>query len=418
MAKQRKRSTRIPKLSYSDNRGIGWFVSYRDPQTGVSKKHRFGNNLTKTEAQEAYYAWLSSHVSGKPVAKPSAAKSVTPSVQLDRVAAQIRKGSLIEVTTGMLAYDTKRIRDPHTARFKGSILQKQFDSIYQLAHYFLNFLNKQHGQGAVARMTLADLTMEDVEAYNLHLVQTDYSESQVRKRMQIVQSIVNRAGRPEHGRQMLGWNWDARDVFHGRPDKPVTLPTVQHLQLILKKTNEQRTAMIWMAIGLGFGQSDLAKSRPEHFDADNYDMRRGKTGIERYGQMPPLVWACLERYRKVCPRKKGDLLFLTEDNHPLVHGQSDSVVAWWSYTRENLKDEQGKPANAGLNGFYSLRHTGATEFGSRPGCSLAAMRGWLGHSISSVIADRYMKPVSPENKDLIAWVRKSLTQTDPESVLK
>ena len=57
-----------------------------------------------------------------------------------------------------------------------------------------------------------------------------------------------------------------------------------------------------------------------------------------------------------------------------------------------------------------LRHLGATEFGSRLGCWIVAMKRWLGHSASSKMADPYMKPVSPEDREVVEWVRKRLTK--------
>jgi hypothetical protein len=42
--------------------------------------------------------------------------------------------------------------------------------------------------------------MTDVEAYNQMLVSTGgFSESQVKKRLQVIKQIIDRAGRPEHG---------------------------------------------------------------------------------------------------------------------------------------------------------------------------------------------------------------------------
>ena len=42
VASASERKKRIPKLSYTDSRGIGWHVSFRDPTSGLPKKHRFG----------------------------------------------------------------------------------------------------------------------------------------------------------------------------------------------------------------------------------------------------------------------------------------------------------------------------------------------------------------------------------------
>ena len=67
----------------------------------------------------------------------------------------------------------------------------------------------------------------------------------------------------------------------------------------------------------------------------------------------------------------------------------------------------------GLSGFYVLRHLGATEFGSRPGCSLSDIRRWLGHAASSSMADVYMRPVAPEHRDVVEWVRARLLGNKP-----
>ena len=36
------RRKKVPKLSFTENQGIGWHVSYRDPSTGLPRRHRFG----------------------------------------------------------------------------------------------------------------------------------------------------------------------------------------------------------------------------------------------------------------------------------------------------------------------------------------------------------------------------------------
>jgi hypothetical protein len=67
-----------------------------------------------------------------------------------------------------------------------------------------------------------------------------------------------------------------------------------------------------------------------------------------------------------------------------------------------------KKLGKNLGGFYVLRHIGAPEFSSRPACSIGGMRGWLGHDASSAVADVYMRPVSPEQRPVVEWVRKQL----------
>ncbi len=400
MAKHQKK--RIPKLSYTANRKTGFYVAYRDPTTGKPRKHVFGM-IPREQAGELYNQWLAAHLLGKTPSKKQPIPVVIPAAA-DTVQADIVQGSLLHVASGLLTFDQSRLRKDGAPRTKGTIGHKQFDSRRDLARNFLEFLNSRHGKGAVTRMTLVDLRMEDVEEYNRKLAHDGRSDSLVTKSMQVVKAIIDRAGRPEYGKQLLPWNWDSRDPYSGKPDKPITLPSVKQLKLILGKCDERRTCMIWMAIGLGFGQGDLSVARVEHFDEESYDMRRAKTGIERYGDVPRLVWRCIQNYLAKNPRDKDALLFVTEKGMPLVHGHTDSVVQWWDELRRSLKED-----GSNLNGFYSFRHLGATEYGSRPGCSISGMRRWLGHSASSAVADRYSKPISPEYKAVVEWVRKALS---------
>jgi integrase len=163
--------------------------------------------------------------------------------------------------------------------------------------------------------------------------------------------------------------------------------------------------MIWMGIGLGFGPSDLAVVRAGQIDEETYDLRRGKTGIERYGETPKLVWNLVNRYVKEVKRKSGELLFVTRTGKPVVHGRTNSLHLWW----DQLRKDAGESKET-LGGFYMLRHLGATEYGSRPGSSIGQVKRWLGHSASSRVADQYMKPVSPEDKKVIEWVRSALSR--------
>ena len=132
-------------------------------------------------------------------------------------------------------------------------------------------------------------------------------------------------------------------------------------------------------------------------------MRRGKTGIERYGSTPPLVWAYVSAYLEEHPRRSDRLMFTARQGQPLVSGNSDAVKRWWTHLRNKIGEDKES-----LQGFYILRHLGATEFGSRPNSSIGEMKRWLGHSASSSIADVYMKPVPPENQEVVEWVRNRL----------
>jgi len=405
----KRRKNRVPQLKYTETRNIGWHVSFRDPRTGTPRRHQFGM-VSRKEAEVAYHEWVAAHLRGEtPSTKPKVGRRklgqqiASPKSKPIGVAAEITEGSLLHVTSGFLHYEESRVGADGGVRRQGTITRKTYETRKLCAHEFLQFLNSRNGQDAIGRMLLADLTMQDVEAYNQLLVTADYSSSQVNKRVQVVKAIIDRAGRPEHGSQLLSWNWDSRDVSHGNPAESRKLPTLTQLKLVLQHCDEQRTAMVWMAIGCGFGQRDLAQVRVEQFDKKSYDLRRGKTGIERYGETPPMVWSAIRDYLRKSRRSGSDLMFITEKGMPLVHGNCDSVVLWWTRLRTKLGDDCKS-----LGGFYSLRHLGATEFGSRAGCSIGEVKRWLGHSASSQVADVYMKPVSPEDRAIVEWVSKSL----------
>ena len=140
-----------------------------------------------------------------------------------------------------------------------------------------------------------------------------------------------------------------------------------------------------------------------------YDLRRGKTGVERFGETPPLVWSLVQQYTEEANRPKGELLFVTAKGYPLVHGRSDAVTQWWNRLRARIGETQ-----KALGGFYTLRHLGATEYGSRPGCSIGEMKRWLGHSANSTVADVYMRPVSPSIAGTVALIRDRLLRMQPQ----
>ena len=268
---------------------------------------------------------------------------------------------------------------------------------------FLKFINKRYGPGSAGKISVLDLKMQDVEAYNAKLVEADFSEQLVSKRLLAVKAVIDRAGRPEHGEQILTWNWGSRDKLRGKAGSSRVLPSLPQLKAILKDCDARSQAIVWMAIGLGFGQGDLAAVRVGQIDAKNYDLRRGKTGLERYGETPSGVWKLISAYLKEVPREMGDLLFITGTGQPLLHGNTDTVHLWWRRLRISMGLLENRLADFTCCGIWAL-----TEFGSRPGCSIGGMRRWLGHAASSAVADVYMRPVSPEHRSVVEWVRKEI----------
>ena len=390
---------RIPKLCHTTTRGLGWHVNYRDTDTGVAKKHRFAVE-TEGEAKVAYTQWLARHLAG---GDGDGAEPKPRAVRASAGGPAIAPGSLVEVASGLIRLMEASVREEGVPKARGTVARPVFTDRQKHIKDFLAFINKRHGKGAAARMRVEDLPMADVEVFNRQLVDKGYSASQVGKRMQMIKRIIDRAGRPEHGQQMLAWNWDSRDIVHGKPSKRRALPTVKQLEKLLEATDDRGRTMIWMGIGLGFGAADLSVLRVGQIDAEAYDLRRGKTGIERFGTTPPLVWRTISSYIKEQGRKEGELVFVTRDGLPLVHARSNAVTQWWARLRTRIGE---KPKT--LSGFYVMRHLGASEFGSRPGTSIAEMKRWLGHSAASEMADVYMRPLPPEYKAVIEWVRSRL----------
>jgi integrase len=93
-----------------------------------------------------------------------------------------------------------------------------------------------------------------------------------------------------------------------------------------------------------------------------------------------------------------------------AHGPSNAVTQWWNRLRESIDENRET-----LFGFHALRHLGVTEFGSRPGTSIGGVKRWLGHTPSSNVADLYVRPVRPEYREVVNWVRAKLTRNHPAS---
>ena len=236
---------------------------------------------------------------------------------------------------------------------------------------FLAF-NHRHGDGAVGQLRLADLTLLDVEAYNQYLVSKRFSVNTVSHKMQVVKRIIDRAGRQEYGEQELPWNWDSVDRSPGRAPKQKQLPTLEQLKKLHNKADARGRAMIWMGIGLGFGQGDLAAIRVDDIDEQGYDLRRSKTGIDRYGATPPGVWRAVQAYLDEKPRPRGSALFVTRNGKPLVHTKSDSVLQWWNRLRTSI-GETKETLDLILHSPPPWRH----RVGSREGCSISDMKQLL-----------------------------------------
>ena len=125
MAKHRNKRT--PKLRFSTLRGVGWHVTFRDPLTGIPKKHRFGirEEDREPEARVAYHRWIAEFLENGPSrtqtqckpndAKPNEQKATLISKQI------VIPGSMIQVASGFLAALEARVKEPKELRRQGTI---------------------------------------------------------------------------------------------------------------------------------------------------------------------------------------------------------------------------------------------------------------------------------------------------------
>ncbi|MEM6259593.1 MAG: hypothetical protein AAGC72_09330 [Planctomycetota bacterium] len=116
MAKQRKR--REPQLCYTEARGIGWYSTYRDPETNTPRKKQFGA-ISEEEARRAYCIWLVVHMDGIKIL-PDPQKQ-TKLVDPPPKSEDTKIGSLLLIGSSLIEYEERRTRAPGEARRSGTI---------------------------------------------------------------------------------------------------------------------------------------------------------------------------------------------------------------------------------------------------------------------------------------------------------
>jgi len=77
------------------------------------------------------------------------------------------------------------------------------------------------------------------------------------ERMQVVKAIIDQADRREHAGQVLPWNRETRGVSrHG--DRGSDIAYESPTRSCLRRVPVRERATVWMAVGFGSGQRDLA----------------------------------------------------------------------------------------------------------------------------------------------------------------
>ncbi len=141
-----------------------------------------------------------------------------------------------------------------------------------------------------------------------------------------------------------------------------------------------------------------------------------------------MVWAHIEKHLESNRRDGDALLFRTRTGQPLVwvkaktddelkngtttrgpcdtpYKRSDSV--WQAFRKLKIRAGLGE----WQEGFYIWRHVGATAYATRDNVGLAALRTFLGHGKSDA-ADLYLKPLTPQVKEVVEWVNRMLDSDD------
>ena len=202
-------------------------------------------------------------------------------------------------------------------RKKGTIILRVLDDNRRQVVSIVKWAKERFGD-RLKLESFADLFCEtDYEAMMMGFAKR-LSASQVNKHRQRFRQIANFAkGRPFQVRLSFGPD-DVQQFGGVENNRERETPSVKMIQTILKAARECERLWIWRGIGFGFGNDDLARVCPMHFDRDSYDMRRGKTGFARYRTMWPMVWAHLETYLRSNGRDENDLLVRTRNGRPLV----------------------------------------------------------------------------------------------------
>lgn len=414
---------RVPKLSARPEPGKGVYrASYRD-EDGKIKHKRF--TADRAESQRLYLQWATEKY-GVQRPEPPSAETATTAPTLDRI------------VSGYLQHKKGLVKDYDKGVGKGHITPRAHDDIRTQALDILRWCKLRFGADRLAETPLADLmTANQYEAMMAGFSNGGWhpdrkhglGPSQMNKRRQRFWDMVKWA-RNEGLHLSLSFGPETARKFGGNDvPRDRKLPTVKELKKLLETADDTMQLWIWLAIGVGFGNQDIAEVCPKHFDQTSYDMSRTKTQNQhpRNGTTPALVWAMLKHYLDANPRQPDELLFATRTGRPVawIEAKTSKEIEAatarrgkrpLSYKRSDSIQQaffklQKKAGVKLRGGFYSLRVLAATAFASQPGVTLAYVKAFLGHGKSEA-ADRYMQPLTPENRPLVDWVNRVLSSPD------
>ena len=398
---------RTSKLSEKPERQTGrYYAAYRDDD-GKPPRKRFTKD--REESEHLYHLWL--------------AERYNPDIEIISRSAETDKpvtdASLLAISSAYLERQGRRVRGFDDAHKRGTVNQQTCDDIRRQVFTIVEWAKKNLGVRFRSTKLGSLFTINDYEDMFRGFIK-QWGPSFVNKLGQRFWDMVRFAGREPY-RVQLSFTRDEVRLYGGNDTRPSrrTLPTVSDLQKILKAATLRERTWIWLALGCAFGPQDIARCKPIHFARQNFDLRRGQTGVDRYGPMFPSVWRHLKAYLDEHPAKPNNLLFTTSDGNPVVlirAKQPGARTGKVSYTKSSalrcawmrLLKRSGAEWSGG---FYKLRHLGGTTYGSRPEVSVVALRDFMGHT-SIETTNRYLRAVTPQNRRLIAWITKNLDSVE------
>lgn len=252
------------------------------------------------------------------------------------------------------------------------------------------------------------------------------SNSHINKNRCVFWDLVRFARQEPYCQKLSFWKEDVHRFGGTENSAERQLPSIEQIQLLSRYAMPRERLWIWMAIGLGFGQKDLSYCRWSNFDAKSYDLRGSNNNKERYGEMPPLVWAMMQEHLGEHSRKPDERMFLTANGLPLVREvpKTEQEMRVGTLTRPpstnrvkridavgNAFNHLKRVSGSDYGGsFCSLRHLGATAFADRHK-SILRVHTFLGHGKSDQ-ADRYMKPLPADMQKTVNWVNEVLQSSD------
>jgi hypothetical protein len=416
----RSRRNRVPKLSLRPDSSGRYYVAFRGAE-GKPTRVRFARS--RKDSLPQYRRWLRANYGRDRIETGELITITTPE---QPVAATLKA-----IIAAYIAVEESRVRPDAAERTQGTVGIDQFwDIRYQALQ--IGLWAKEHFGHRFPSVELSKLMdICDYDAMMLHFIQArKYKKSRVNKMRRRFWDLVRFAkGRPFH--QELSFGRDQVKRYGGAEKKREReIPSVEIIRKILAVANTEQRTRIWVAIGCAFGQDDLARCRPLHFDAESYDLRRGKTGIERYGTMRPMVWAHLQRFLVENPRQPDDLLFASRTGKPIVYkrAKTPSELKMGTVTHGPKKipyvkcdsvrlDWDRLVERAGVDwheGFYVWRHIGCTACAHRQGVTLAELWTYMGHGHTDTV-NQYLKPLTPNIKATIEWLNRMLDQSDADA---